>query len=397
MKHVLMVSLLLIVGALGAYGQSETKEAKSPREVVEEFWKLETQGRRLTPEGWRKAAIFFVHPGSPPQKKTLAVISGRNKYSVDERWIKGDRAEIWNGCIDLGRIDDALRYTPPDPRYDKAVVSYHLVLTDKHWEFGPDAVTEKEVSGPLAWRIENPEPIFWLTVETAIPAGQTSSGRLNHLAAARALLSALYPELSGKDLTLSYSGSFSFDGSPDPQPNMLDITVSPFPANHHPIIAGVIRQDPSQTAAPARTELGAFVWFGRGGYVYRFAAKSDKILNTSKNEALRKLIDSHPEWPDTRITEELRAAGAKFAPDEKEQLLKTLPLARLEPILGKLRVESARFDAKVEAASANSMAMLDWDIAVVGVMPDGEQVSYSLSVEPFEGKIVQITQLPQDK
>ncbi len=377
MKHVLMVSLLLIVGALGAYGQSETKEAKSPREVVEEFWKLETQGRRLTPEGWRKAAIFFVHPGSPPQKKTLAVISGRNKYSVDERWIKGDRAEIWNGCIDLGRIDDALRYTPPDPRYDKAVVSYQ--------------------SGPLAWRIENPEPIFWLTVETAIPAGQTSSGRLNHLAAARALLSALYPELSGKDLTLSYSGSFSFDGSPDPQPNMLDITVSPFPANHHPIIAGVIRQDPSQTAAPARTELGAFVWFGRGGYVYRFAAKSDKILNTSKNEALRKLIDSHPEWPDTRIAEELRAAGAKFGPDEKEQVLKTLPLARLQPILGKLRVESARFDAKVEAASANTMAILDWDIAVVGVMPDGEQVSYSLSVEPFEGGIVQITQLPQDK
>src|SRR5438046_1596664 len=115
----------------------------------------------------------------------------------------------------------------------------------------------------------------------ALGAAQTSAGRLNHLAAARALLSALYPELPGKNLILSYSGSFSFDGSGDPQPNMLDITVSPFPANHHPTIAGVIRQDPSQPAAPARTELGAFVWFGRGGYVYRFAAKSDKILNTS--------------------------------------------------------------------------------------------------------------------
>jgi hypothetical protein len=168
MKHILAVSLFLMVAALGVRGQSGTNETKSPKEVVEEFWKLETKGGRLTPEGWSKARVFFLHPSSPPQKKTIAVISGKYKYSVDERWIKGNQAEIWNGCIDLGRIDDALRYKPPDPRYDKAVVSYHLVLIDKHWEFGPDGVTEKEVSGPLAWRIENPEPVIWLTVDTAV-------------------------------------------------------------------------------------------------------------------------------------------------------------------------------------------------------------------------------------
>src|SRR6266704_3526072 len=130
---------------------------------------------------------------------------------------------------------------------------------------------------------------------------QTHNSRPNDLAAARALLRALYPDLSGKSLIVSYSGNFSLDDDRDPYPNMLDIIVSPFPTNHHPNIAGVFGQDSSKPAAPSHTELGAFVWFGRGGYVYRFAAKSDKILNTSKNEAVRKLIDSHPEWPDTRI------------------------------------------------------------------------------------------------
>jgi hypothetical protein len=168
MKHILAVSLFLMVAALGVCRQSGTKETKPPKEVVEEFWKLETEGGRLTSKGWYKAGIFFVHPSPPPQEKKIAVISGKNKYAVDERWIKGNHAEIWNGCIALGRIDDALRYAPPDPRYDKTAVLYHLVLTDKHWEFGPDGVTEKEVSGPLAWRIEDPDTVLWITVDTAV-------------------------------------------------------------------------------------------------------------------------------------------------------------------------------------------------------------------------------------
>jgi hypothetical protein len=168
MKHALSVSLLLTVAALGVCRQSGTKETKSPKEVVEEFWKLETEGGRLTLEGWHKAGIFFVRPSPPPQKKVIAVISGKNKYSTDELWVKEGQAEVDSGCIDLGRIDDALRYTPPDPGYIKTAVRHHLVLTDRHWEFGPDGVTENEVRGPLAWRIENPEPLLWVTVDAAV-------------------------------------------------------------------------------------------------------------------------------------------------------------------------------------------------------------------------------------
>jgi hypothetical protein len=93
MKHILAETLFLIVAALGVHGQTGTNETKSPKEVVEEFWKLETRAGRLTPEGWRKAGIFFLHPNPILQKKTIAVVSGKYEYSVDEQWIKGNKAE----------------------------------------------------------------------------------------------------------------------------------------------------------------------------------------------------------------------------------------------------------------------------------------------------------------
>lgn len=167
MKSIRIVHLLVLIAVPTIPSQAQTNATNSPKEVVEQFWKIETEGGRLTPEGWRKAEDFFLHPNPTPQKKTIAVISGKYKYAVDERWVKKNKAEIANGCFDLGRIDDSLTYTPPDPRYAKTAVIYHLVLTDKRWELGSDGVTEKEVSGPFTWRIENAEPVFWLTVDAA--------------------------------------------------------------------------------------------------------------------------------------------------------------------------------------------------------------------------------------
>jgi hypothetical protein len=170
MKHLLrlLMGLVSIFAASVVWSQMVTEEVKPPKEVVEEFWKLETTGGRLTPEGWAKAAVFFVRLYPQPRKRTIAVISGKYKYSVDVRWVREGHAEIANGYVDLGRIDDTLRYTRGDTRPLKTAVLYHLVLTDKRWERGPDGLREIEVSGPLAWRIENPEPLLWLTVDTAI-------------------------------------------------------------------------------------------------------------------------------------------------------------------------------------------------------------------------------------
>src|SRR5438270_13832882 len=88
-KYIVVVGVCLTIAALSVSGGQGTPNEKSPKEVVEEFWKLETEGGRLTPEGWLNADIFFVRPEPLPRKKIIEVISAKYKYSVDVRWIKG--------------------------------------------------------------------------------------------------------------------------------------------------------------------------------------------------------------------------------------------------------------------------------------------------------------------
>jgi hypothetical protein len=45
---------------------------------------------------------------------------------------------------------------------------YDLVLTDTHWEFGPQGEGLREVKGSPEWRIETFEFEPWVTVEVAI-------------------------------------------------------------------------------------------------------------------------------------------------------------------------------------------------------------------------------------
>ncbi len=114
MKHSLALSTAVITFILAtgnAIAQAPGEGSKGPKQVVEEFLAMETNGGRLTPEGWHQAEAFFVRPAPEPSGRRIVVISPN--YSVYETWTKGDRAEVYNDCEGLGRIDPALRYTPP--------------------------------------------------------------------------------------------------------------------------------------------------------------------------------------------------------------------------------------------------------------------------------------------
>src|SRR5271170_7054568 len=64
MKPALMLAVILAFGAVSAIAQNPTKGwEKSPNGIVDQVWRLATQGELLTPEGWdRVARGFFVHP-----------------------------------------------------------------------------------------------------------------------------------------------------------------------------------------------------------------------------------------------------------------------------------------------------------------------------------------------
>jgi hypothetical protein len=115
MKHSLVLStavMTFILATGNAVAQASGEGTKGPKQVVEEFLAMETNGGRLTPEGWRQADAFFARPAPEPSRRHIVVISPN--YSVYETWTKGDQAQVYNDCEGLGQIDTALRYTPPE-------------------------------------------------------------------------------------------------------------------------------------------------------------------------------------------------------------------------------------------------------------------------------------------
>src|SRR5689334_9603531 len=76
MKAILALFLtIMMMFIMIAPGQSARAQLKPPKEIVEEFWKLEVEGSRLTPQGWLTTAGFFVHPIPPSLQEPLVVVA----------------------------------------------------------------------------------------------------------------------------------------------------------------------------------------------------------------------------------------------------------------------------------------------------------------------------------
>lgn len=165
---------------------------KPPKEVLEEYRAMDSNGERLTNDGWYGASKFFVKPARRPTNSAIAVVGGERVDSPNP-WFKGgdNRVEISVICDAVGQIDSTGRFTfvvapslidyrtgqprMPEPGAQQMtgphaplIRSYTLVLTDTHWEFGPNREGPKEVRGPLAWRIETFAYQPWVNVEAAI-------------------------------------------------------------------------------------------------------------------------------------------------------------------------------------------------------------------------------------
>lgn len=106
-------------------------------------------------------------------------------------------------------------------------------------------------------------------------------------------------------------------------------------------------------------------------------------------DKVRKGVDEHPEWPDARAVEALKAAGAKFGPDDRAELLRALPLKKLEPFTGSLEAVSAEFVVRLTYQDEKPEAPLQWRVEAKWHSEDGQyEADCSLSLEPFEGFLV---------
>jgi hypothetical protein len=164
-------------------GKPVEDSVKSPQQVVEELWKVATQGTLLTPEGWNKTARGFadypvpspgstVVPNPRSPQKTILVMS--NDWGVLDCTINGNSAKVVVEYYDAGRIDPMLRYSPgkdPGPMGKTAMLFTLVFAPVRYPSFrseGNVLKVDKIVTGPAAWQLEKTPAQPWTTVNTAI-------------------------------------------------------------------------------------------------------------------------------------------------------------------------------------------------------------------------------------
>jgi hypothetical protein len=175
MRQFLLIGTILLLSRPLQSGQSSAIRHGSPKEVVEDFWGIETNGGRLTPEGWHKTTNFFIR-ARPADLSVIHVIPRADNGRIDETARTQNHAEVYVGTLELGELDSALRYkSAPERAANGAVIGatmikYDLVLADRYWELKRDGSTGAELTGPAEWRIASIAggngP--WITVDTAI-------------------------------------------------------------------------------------------------------------------------------------------------------------------------------------------------------------------------------------
>ena len=212
-----------------------------------------------------------------------------------------------------------------------------------------------------------------------------------HFKEARKIVAALYPELSGKHLNLTYSFSASLDSNEEPSINQFDVLVSRFPPGQKVQIAGYLNGAVSDSK-PKDVQMFIGLWFDNSGQLERFTAQGDP-LSDNENKAARGLVDAHSDWTDDQISDQLRVAGAKFVPSAKQDLMKEIPIDGLSSIFGKSKVVSAQFEFR-DAQTANNAATLVWRVELEAE-PErgGVPKHYLMILEPFGGKITYLQRL----
>jgi hypothetical protein len=161
----LRVAIVLVAACLSA--QSTIYKPVPPGKIIEQYLQMAAEGDLLTSKGWNRVNALFSTPNPEPKDNTVFVTT--THYSVTERWIKNNQAEVQDAWWDpVGSFDSTLRYTPaPNSQSEGNIGIYHLTLIARRPERRTDGVAHEATDAPQ-WRIEGPLTRRWTTVEAAI-------------------------------------------------------------------------------------------------------------------------------------------------------------------------------------------------------------------------------------
>jgi hypothetical protein len=151
MLRILAQTFMCSIAAFGVFAQTPAETQKSPREIVVEFWSAETNGERLTTDGWYRASRYFVRPNQPHASKIIHVVRNGPADKIEETATADNWTEISVSTNELGMLDEALRFKPSPERGQGGVlllkgpiITFNLISTSKYWRLKQDGAREKD-------------------------------------------------------------------------------------------------------------------------------------------------------------------------------------------------------------------------------------------------------------
>lgn len=219
----------------------------------------------------------------------------------------------------------------------------------------------------------------------------------NYVAWAHEFLRTMYPALSGHQYAFTIETALFFD-SPDPLLEPAQVYVGKRPKyddsdydcgalsqpSIHPSTLPPVEPQADSCLSPQVLE-GGFAFDGNDRLI-SFTADGTAVGNRQAAIAFSKFVLSHREMTDAEIAGELKKAGAKYGPDEKELLIKDFPFARLGRFLGKLSIVSVSHQPLDE--NRYSVALWPWwEVRVEAQQRDGTVIKYECLFEPFKGDL----------
>jgi hypothetical protein len=172
MKRPLILAIVLAFSVIAVWAQVPPElPTESAKDVVERLWCMATSGYLLTSTGWNSVSKLFVQPDVRPASKDIVVMSNYWGVSEKRESATSSKADILTEYEEVGRLDSALRFTTKLHSSDgKTWMAYHVALTTIHIPVlkADGKTVEREIAGPVQWRIQGHPDFAWTTVNTAI-------------------------------------------------------------------------------------------------------------------------------------------------------------------------------------------------------------------------------------
>lgn len=140
--------------------------------------------------------------------------------------------------------------------------------------------------------------------------------------------------------------------------------------------------------------LGGSIWLPpmEYGRVQELHAYSEAVHQEQLDD-VRRLVATHSDWTEVQMASALKQAGARYAPQDKEAFVSSLPLNKTERFLGILRITSIEFSYPSRDPNGHYTSPgLHWIVRAEGTPPDGTHPRYYFTFEPFEGKLTDLGQ-----